>query len=182
MKECVNCGMPIPTSARVCPYCKTDQPKHYSSETFCYVISGIVLIVAFILGGVKGPSKKEIQSTLNNELIQETVDLMDIYEEVETYSYSNVYNNTTEKGDIELHNLEQKSITDELSKTELYDESNLKQEGSQSENDIGDMKVEDVNSVEIDSVPRKNIRKEKREKRKEERQILKQSKQTDRQK
>ena len=116
MKECVNCGMPIPTSARVCPYCKTDQPKHYSSETFCYVISGIVLIVAFVLGGVKGPSKKEIQSTLNNELIQETVDLMDIYEEVETYSYSNVYNNTTEKGDIELHNLEQKSITDELIK------------------------------------------------------------------
>lgn len=47
-KDCPNCGMPIPKSAKICPHCKRVQPQPYSKPV--QIIVAIIIIVVLIIG------------------------------------------------------------------------------------------------------------------------------------
>ena len=50
-RKCPNCGMPVPSSASICPYCHFEIDKHYGKVLF-WVLFFPILIPLKILGWI----------------------------------------------------------------------------------------------------------------------------------
>lgn len=181
-KECANCGMPIPTSAKICPYCKSEQPS--SSGGYCSIVLGIVVMI--IIGAwIGGDSDDDVYN--NNKIEEITIGTSSIESQFTNQNYLENTDDKHENGDSTLkekeelinedigqHKHEQKKIERELRNAEK----SLQQNDEQIEVTQGNTSALEIVTEVNDSISKKDLRKEKRQKRKEERQIRKQTKET----